>query len=135
MARFAIIDAGRVTNIIEAEAAFASSIGAIAATSASIGDTWDGAQFISPTPDATAALQALRESMVVTPWQIRKALNATGLRDEVEAGVAAGDQTTKDAWQYATEFKRLDPLVVALVAGLGKTEAEGDAVFELALTL
>lgn len=48
MARFATIDAGRVTNIIEADAAFAVSIGAIDATGGAIGDLWDGTQFIKP---------------------------------------------------------------------------------------
>ena len=48
MARFAIIDAGRVTNIIEADADFASSIGAIDATGAAIGDLWDGETFSKP---------------------------------------------------------------------------------------
>ena len=71
----------------------------------------------------------------VTPWQIRKALNATGLRAAVEAAVLASDLTTQDAWQYATEFVRTDPLVVGLSLALGKTEAELDAVFNLALAL
>lgn len=48
MARFAIIDAGRVTNIIEADEEFAASIGAIDATGAAIGDLWDGETFTPP---------------------------------------------------------------------------------------
>lgn len=71
----------------------------------------------------------------VTPWQIRKALNAVGLRASVEAAVAAADQTTQDAWQYATEFRRDNPLVNGVALALGKTEAELDAVFNLAVTL
>lgn len=81
------------------------------------------------------ALQAKRESLVVTPWQIRKAINATGLREYVEAGVSVSDQYTKDAWEFAQEFKRLDPLVIRLGATLGKTDAELDALFELAVSL
>jgi len=50
MARFATIDAGRVTNVIEADAEFAASIGAIDATGASIGDLWSGTAFSRP-PD------------------------------------------------------------------------------------
>lgn len=50
MARFATIDAGRVTNIIEAEAAFAASIGAIDAAGAAIGDLWNGSTFSKPAP-------------------------------------------------------------------------------------
>ena len=46
--QYAIIDAGRVTNIIEAEAEFAASIGAIDAAGGAIGDLWDGVTFTPP---------------------------------------------------------------------------------------
>ena len=49
MARFAIIDAGRVTNIAEAEADFAQSQGWIPAGDSNIGDLWDGETF-TPAP-------------------------------------------------------------------------------------
>ncbi len=71
----------------------------------------------------------------VTPWQIRKALNQLGLRDAVEAAVAAADQTTKDAWQYSTIFFRDNPLSIAIGYALGKTDEELDEVFLLAATL
>lgn len=70
-----------------------------------------------------------------TSWQMRKALNATGLRAAIEGAVAAAGQTTKDGWEYATEFNRFDPLVLQFGAALGKTDAELDALFELARTL
>jgi hypothetical protein len=66
-------------------------------------------------------------------WQMRKALNATGLRDAIETAVSAsGDQTVKDGWEYATEFERYDPLVLQFGAALGKTDIEMDELFELA---
>lgn len=71
----------------------------------------------------------------VTPWQIRKALNATGLRDAIEEAVAAGGQTVRDAWSYAQEFRRDNPLVSSVAYALGKTDAEIDAIFDLAKTL
>lgn len=73
--------------------------------------------------------------MSVTPWQIRKALNATGLRAQVEAAVASSDTTTKDAWEFAQEFKRHDPLVVGIGQALGQTDAQLDDLFVLASTL
>ena len=73
--------------------------------------------------------------IIVSPWQIRKALNATGLRESVESAVAASDTTTKDAWQYATSFVRTDPLLDGMAKVMGKTDAEIDALFELARTL
>jgi len=55
----------------------------------------------------------------VSPWQIRKALNATGMRAAVEAFVTAADQDTRDGWERATEFREDDPLLVAAAASLG----------------
>lgn len=52
--------------------------------------------------------------MSCTPWQIRKKLNKEGLRDAVEAYVAS-DQATqdeKDAWEFATEFREDNPLLI-----------------------
>jgi len=73
---------------------------------------------------------------VVSAWQIRKALNQTGLRASVEAAVAAsGDHDLIDGWEFAGEFFRNDPLVVGMGAALGKTDAEMDALFVLAATL
>lgn len=71
----------------------------------------------------------------VTPWQIRKALNAAGLRTAVEAAVAAADQTTKDAWEFAQEFRRDNPLIAAVATTMGKTEQEIDDLFTLARSL
>ncbi len=71
----------------------------------------------------------------VTPWQIRKALNALGLRAAVEAAVAAGPQDLKDGWEFATEVRRDDQLVVAMGAALGKSAKELDDLFALAATL
>lgn len=71
-----------------------------------------------------------------SPWQIRKALNYLNLRQAVEATVSvSNDQTIKDGWEYATSFVRTDPFVVLLGSQLGKTDAELDALFELAVTL
>ena len=49
-----------------------------------------------------------------TPWQIRKKLNKEGLRAVVEEYVAS-DQATqdeKDAWEFATEFREDNPLLI-----------------------
>jgi hypothetical protein len=70
-----------------------------------------------------------------TPWQLRKALNQLSLRDAVENAVASADQTTKDGWEFATEFRRDDPLVISMGLALGKTEDELDDLFQLARTL
>lgn len=86
----------------------------------------------TPEPIAPVALSPA----TCSPWQIRKALNQLGLRDEVEAAVSAStDQTLRDGWEFATEFWSNDPFVIAMGAVLGKTEAEVRAIIELGATL
>lgn len=82
-----------------------------------------------------AALLIKRTAMVATPWQISKALLAVGLLDDIEAAVAAADRVVQLGWARAQEFKRLDPLLVGLGQAIGKTEAELDSIFELAMSL
>lgn len=81
------------------------------------------------------AFLAKRTNMVCTPWQIRKALNILSLRDAVEAAILQADQPTKDAYNYAQEFKRLDPLVISFGTILEKTDLELDELFILAMSL
>jgi len=85
--------------------------------------------------EASAPPAPVPPAPVVSAWQIRKALNQLDLRDAVEQAVAQADRETRDAWEYATEFKRDHPLVVSLGAALGKIPEELDALFALAVTL
>lgn len=85
---------------------------------------------IQPAPPAPPA-----PPISVTPYQIREALNMLGLRAAVESAVAAGSQSLKDKWQFAQEFKRDNQTVIELGLALGKTDAEMDALFQLAETL
>lgn len=79
---------------------------------------------------------AVQPPATCSPWQIRKALNQLGLRDAVEAAVAAStDRNLHDGWERATEFRSDDPFVIAMGATLGKTEAEVRAIIELGATL
>lgn len=71
-----------------------------------------------------------------SPWQIRKALNAQGLRSAAESAVAAStDQALKDGWEFATEFRSDDPFVIAMGAVLGKNEEETEQFIQYAATL
>ena len=71
----------------------------------------------------------------VSAWQIRKALNQAGLRDQIEAAVASASQEIKDGWEYATDFERDNLLIVQMSRGLGLADAEVDQLFVLAATL
>jgi hypothetical protein len=71
----------------------------------------------------------------VTPRQIRLALTAIGLRQQVEDWVQAQDIIVKDNWDYASSFERNNALIVRAATALGKTPADLDALFALAATL
>ena len=59
-----------------------------------------------------------------SPWQIRKKLNKEGLREAVETYVASeqATQDEKDAWEFATEFREDNPLLVNAASMLGITD-------------
>ena len=59
-----------------------------------------------------------------TPWQIRKKLNKEGMRDAVELYVKSpsATQDEKDAWEFATEFREDNPLLVNAALLLGITD-------------
>lgn len=76
----------------------------------------------------------------VSPRQIRQALNrspygAGTLRQAVEAAVEAGDQDTKDWWEFATVFERTNPQVIGMGQVLGVDAAQLDALWILADSL
>lgn len=70
-----------------------------------------------------------------TPLQMRRALNAAGLRSSVEAAVADSPQDVKDAWDFASIILRDDPIIAGMAAALGKSSADVDALFIAAAQL
>lgn len=66
-----------------------------------------------------------------SPWQVRKALNQMGLRQQVEDAVAASDDyDLKDGWLFALNIDAGSDFTLALGAVLGKNEWE---VYQLIL--
>lgn len=133
MARFAIIDAGRVTNHAEADADFAASQGWIPAGDSRIGDLWDG-QVFTPAPPQPPVVPS-----AVTMRQARLALLGAGLLDDVDAAINALPSPQKEAarieWEYSQEVQRHNGFVSVLAPMLGLTEAQTDALFVQATTL
>lgn len=84
--------------------------------------------------DQKAALdeQAAYVPPRVTPYQARKALSDAGIRQQVEAAVAASPLEVQDAWEYATTVERNSPMIAALAAGLGLTDNQVDELFRSA---
>jgi len=71
----------------------------------------------------------------ISPRQIRMALTQLGLRNDVEAAVAAGDQDMKDWYEFSTYFDRNHPQVLAMAQALGVDDQELDALWALGWTL
>jgi hypothetical protein len=73
--------------------------------------------------------------MAVTRVQFRLALSALGLLAEVEQAIASSPSSVQIEYADRQVFERSYPLILSMAAALGKTDAEIDAVFELAATL
>ena len=82
--------------------------------------------------DAEKKLQFARQEMVCTPFQGRMALSDAGLLSAVETAIAAADEKTKVAWEYALEWRRSSPMIAALSTALNMTDAEIDDLFKAA---
>jgi hypothetical protein len=96
---------------------------------------YDGTSFSPPPTPPAPTIDQIRDAMQCQAWQLRRALTLLGLRTDVEASVAAADQDTSDMWNYATVYHRTHPMVAAIAAAIGKTDADIDALFDLAMTI
>lgn len=56
------------------------------------------------------------------------ALIAEGLLDQVNAFVATTPQAVQTAWRRATVIERSSPLLLAVAEGIGKTQADVNAL-------
>lgn len=118
--RSAILDSN---NVVIAVHIVDSLDGLLDGTNANIGDTWDGTQFIKPVIPETVPRS-------ITRRQFKLALLGMDLLDEVETAIAAStDRALQISYNDALDFERNNPLVLAMSAMLGKTEAELDALF------
>lgn len=91
-----------------------------------IGDTYNNG-IITPQPIVE------QEVKVVDPMRLRLALNQLGLRSTVETAIAnSGDQTLKDAWEYAISFNTESPLLKTMAYALGLTDEDLKNLFILA---
>lgn len=68
----------------------------------------------------------------VTPVQVRKVLNMTGLRTQVETAIKTMGQDAQDTWEYSEQIQRNHPLVVAMGQQFG---VDLDNLFITAATL
>ena len=72
---------------------------------------------------------------IVSPRQIRLAMNVLGLRTTIETWVKSQSQSVQDSWDYTTEFIENNPLIIACMTAIGKTQADLTALFDFASSI
>lgn len=128
MGKYAVIENGLVVNVIVAEADFASASGAIACNDGvTIGDKWDGVNFIPAPPEPVKPPQS------VTMRQARLALLQAGKLSAVNAAISTMSGVQGEAarieWEFSNEVQRSQPLVAALAPVLDMDSSQLDQLF------
>lgn len=113
----------------DAANAFPSATIVSAVDGGSIGDTWDGARFISPPAPPVPVPQS------VSMRQAARALFDAGLLDEVESLVATLPRAYQIDWERASIVERSNPLVEIVRQQKSMTDAQIDELFITAATL
>lgn len=138
MKKYARIDSGKVVEIIETDgdiaklfhsALVANMVDVSGIAGVKQGWDWDGLNATEPLAPPPQVPQS------VSPFQARKALKQSGLLATVQGAVAAADEDTQMAWEYATSFDRNSEFVLGMAAGLGWTDEQVDNLFILANSL
>lgn len=89
-----------------------------------------------PTAIADQEENPARQHITVTAWQLRKALIAQGMYEQVQATVqASGDLSMITGWEYATEFESDHPMLLAMLPALAMDEDSMYILFEQAKAL
>ena len=86
-----------------------------------------GSNWVIRTPDPSSLPPVVPTS--ITPRQCRLILLQQGLLASVEAMIAQQDEATRITWEFASEFKRDDPLLNQLGVALGLTQQQIDEFF------
>lgn len=71
----------------------------------------------------------------ISPLQARKALRIAGLKAAVDAYIATLPEEDQEAWEYAVEVRRDNPIILSGAAALGISQAQLDDLFLLGATL
>lgn len=91
--------------------------------------TETGWSWAEPAPAPKPAIVAL------SMRQARLALLQAGLLSTVDAAISAMDEAARIEWEYATEVRRDNPLMVSMASSLGLTDEQVDALFSSAAQL
>lgn len=82
--------------------------------------------------ELAARTEQWRQSASCTPFQGRVALSDAGLLAGVEAAIAAADEKTKTAWEYALVWQRSSQMIASLATALSMTDEQVDNLFKAA---
>lgn len=82
--------------------------------------------------DIAAYLSDWRKAASCTPFQGRVALSNAGMLAQAQMAVDAADEKTKLAWEYATSWDRMSPMILSLSSALGLSETQVDDLFKQA---
>lgn len=90
--------------------------------------------------ELVAQLAAKRASTIVSMRQARLALLGAGLLASVDAAIddipdASAKAAAQIDWEYATEVRRISPLIASLGPVLKLTDEQIDALFEAAAAI
>ena len=123
MARYAIIEEGIVTKLVEATAKFAKTQGWVACPEGDIGWGWDGERFLPPAPEERAPDQIRAE--IVQATQAR--LDAFAQTRNYDGILSACSYATSSVPQFRAEgqycVKARDATWAALYAHLAQVQA------------
>lgn len=114
MARYHVIEGGKVVNSIEAEGpdVLPGLTLVLPKGGSDIGWTWDGQNYSPPAPVPPSPPDETHAA-----W-LRAALAEAGKLDAVDAAVEAAGPVKLALWQYATTIRRDDPDVMAIAGAL-----------------
>lgn len=138
MGRYALIEAGVVSNVVLADddwpglAAADEAIALAPDQACAPGYAYAAGVFTPPAP-------AVVVPAAVTMRQARRALLAAGLLSAVETAIDALSEPERSAarieWEYSSEVQRHNGFVAQLAPALGLSDAQLDALFVSAATL
>lgn len=86
-------------------------------------------QFIAPPVETGPTIEELRASAIIGPMELADKLMALGMFDAVNDWTNAQGGQISWAWNRATQFERLHPMVVAAQVEFGWTDEQTDALF------